>query len=68
MVYRCVKCKKEFPLPAKFVVVDPAFNEALTKLEDGQFLSRPTQASGYETKVEIPCCPFCYSKEINERR
>ncbi len=62
----CESCGKTFLLPAKMIEVDPDFNKRAVNLKENQFLSRPLQVSGYETHVEIPCCPFCHSIKLME--
>ena len=64
--YHCKKCKKQFSIPATYIEKDPDFNKAVANLKPDEFLSRgpPT---GYEPEVHIPCCPFCYERDIEEK-
>jgi len=64
--YVCDECKERFEIPATLVVKDPDFEKRLSKLKTGQFLSRSSQATGFEPEMRIPCCPFCSSKRIGE--
>jgi hypothetical protein len=66
MKYYCESCKKTFVHPAKFVIIDPEFQEQVLKLEPGQMLGRATEASGFENRLEVSVCPYCRSREFNE--
>jgi len=64
--YICDECKEKFEIPATIVEKDPDFAKLASRLKPGQFASRPSQATGYESELRIPCCPFCSSKRIGE--
>jgi hypothetical protein len=64
--YVCDECRERVEIPATLVIKDPDFNKRLSQLKPGQFLSRSSQATGFEPELRISCCPFCSSMRIGE--
>jgi len=67
MKYTCKHCKKEFDIPATInyrpVIVNPP---QPTNLQ-WPFTAPPIITS-YSIEFHTPCCPFCYSIEIEEKK
>jgi len=58
MKYKCKKCARDFPLPARI--------EEMTKDETKEFdFASPVTKSVYKTVVKY-CCPFCESIDLEE--
>ena len=72
MKYRCRNCNREFDIPAYIkytpLIYTPYSPYANPIPTNWPYTAPPITLIGTNYEYNAPCCPFCYSREIEETK